>query len=72
MSQSTDILGTNVTELERDLLDVYERLKRLAGRSDAPPCVRANARFALAVVWQSVNDLDLAKDSPGELDELGV
>ena len=54
-----DLLGRPIDEMEREVLVVYEGLKRLARRSDAPPCLTQNARFALASVWQIVNDLDL-------------
>lgn len=45
------------TETERVVLQVYEQLKILA--TDSSPCVRYNARRALAAVWQIVNDLGL-------------
>ncbi|MDP2727015.1 MAG: hypothetical protein Q8P59_05690 [Dehalococcoidia bacterium] len=41
-------------------LEVYQSLKALASDAQAPPCVVANARKALASVWQIVNDLGLA------------
>jgi hypothetical protein len=54
-----DLLGNPLTELEREVWDLYERLKRLAVRPDAPPCVERNAKKALACLWQVVNDLHL-------------
>lgn len=48
---------------------VYETLKELAGDPQAPPCVTANARKALASVWQIVNDLGLSFE---QLYEYGV
>lgn len=59
MSEKTDLLGNPMTELEKETLDLYERLKALAAREDAPPCVSRNAKKALACLWQAVNDLDL-------------
>ena len=64
-----DLLGRPLDDIEREVLDVYERLKTLAGRSDTAPCVASNARFALASVWQIVNDLNLKHE---QLDDLGV
>ena len=55
----TDLLGTALTEDERELLTVYEALKRLAAKDDLPPCAARNVRKALAAMWQATNDLDL-------------
>ncbi len=44
---------------ELKALEVYQSLKTLAADPEAPPCVAANARKALASVWQIVNDLGL-------------
>ncbi|HZU04092.1 MAG TPA: hypothetical protein VFA10_30800 [Ktedonobacteraceae bacterium] len=55
----TDLLGKALTEQERELLQVYETLKKLAAQSDLPPCAGRNVRRALAAMWQVTNDLDL-------------
>jgi hypothetical protein len=55
----TDLLGHPLTDLERELMRVYESLKKLAAAPDAPPCVQQNVRKALACVWQATHDLDL-------------
>jgi hypothetical protein len=55
----TDLLGTALTEDERELLGAYEALKRLAAKDDLPPCAARNVRKALAAMWQATNDLDL-------------
>jgi hypothetical protein len=54
-----DVLGTALSEDERELLAVYEALKRLAANDDLPPCAARNVRKALAAMWQVTNDLDL-------------
>jgi len=64
-----DLLGQKTTDVEREVLRVYEDLKRLAVRDDAPPCVQRNAKKALACLWQAVNDLDLTFE---QLRDLGV
>lgn len=64
-----DILGNPTTDVEKQVLKVYEDLKALAARTDVPPCVARNARKALACMWQPVNDLNLAYE---HLYELGV
>lgn len=64
-----DLLGRPLTDVDREVLEIYSRLKQLAGRPGTPPCVGANARQALALLWQVVNDLDLEHE---QLDHLGV
>lgn len=56
---TTDLLGAPTTEIEGQVLDVYEALKALAARDDLPPCAARNVRKALAALWQATNDLDL-------------
>ena len=64
-----DILGQPLTDAERQLTDVYERLKQLAAREDLAPCAQHNVRKALACLWQVTNDLDLQFE---QLYDLGV
>ena len=59
--------GTQITETEIQVLEVYEALKELS--TDEAPCVAKNAQRALAVVWQIVNDLGLEFE---QLYEYGV
>lgn len=59
VENGTDLLGTPLTEDERDLLNVYNALKELAARDDLPPCAARNVRKALSCMWQATNDLDL-------------
>jgi hypothetical protein len=54
-----DLLGHPVTAAERELLDLYERLKHVASRDDLAPCAQQNVRKALACLWQATNDLNL-------------
>ncbi|HKP53884.1 MAG TPA: hypothetical protein VJ183_14685 [Chloroflexia bacterium] len=56
---NTDILGNPLTAQERELLDVYNALKKLAAQDDLPPCAARNVRRALSAMWQATNDLDL-------------
>ena len=65
----TDLLGQTMTEQEQDLLQVYEALKRLAGRDDLPPCAERNVKRALSSMWQATNDLGLQYE---QLYEYGV
>lgn len=56
---TNDLLGRPMSNLERELMSVYESLKKLAATPDAPPCVQQNVRKALACLWQATHDLDL-------------
>ncbi|HEV8194963.1 MAG TPA: hypothetical protein VGP82_26225 [Ktedonobacterales bacterium] len=66
---TTDLLGTEATEVEERVFDVYQSLKALASRGDLPPCAAHNVRKALAALWQATNDLDLQFE---QLYDLGV
>lgn len=66
---NTDILGNTLTLQEREILDVYEALKKLAAQDDLPPCAARNVRRALSAMWQATNDLDLQFE---QLYEYGV
>ncbi|HLZ81912.1 MAG TPA: hypothetical protein VKP04_09785 [Ktedonobacteraceae bacterium] len=65
----TDLLGKVLTDQERELLNVYEALKKLAAQEDLPPCAARNVRRALMSMWQATNDLDLQFE---QLYEFGV
>ncbi len=65
----TDLLGKALTDQERELLNVYEALKKLAAQEDLPPCAARNVRRALVSMWQATNDLDLQFE---QLYEFGV
>jgi hypothetical protein len=66
---NTDLLGKPLTEQERELLDVYQALKRLAAEDALPPCAARNVQRALSAMWQATNDLDLQFE---QLYDLGV
>ena len=65
----TDLLGRPLSEEERELLNVYQALKKLAARTDLPPCADRNVRQALSALWQATNDLNLQFE---QLYDLGV
>ncbi len=68
MSETT-LLGEPLTELEQRIKSVYDELKSLAARDDAPPCVAANIKQALAALWVAVNDLGIDYE---QIYDLGV
>ena len=61
----TDILGRPLEDHERELLEIYERLKKLSADDSLPPCATANARQAMVMLWNACNDLDLVYEEPG-------
>ncbi len=69
MNDSHDLIGTPTTVVERELLDVFARLRTIARREDLAPCAASNVKFALAAVFQAVNDLGLVFEPT---DDVGV
>ncbi len=60
MSESATMLGDEpLTEVEREVLGIYQSLKDLLKRGDLPPCVSFSAKQALAAIFPAVNDLGL-------------
>ena len=60
-----DLLGKSLDADERELLDLYGRLRALAARDDLAPCVTANVKQAMVMLWNVCVDLDLLFDEPG-------
>lgn len=60
-----DLLGRPLEAHERELLDLYVRLKALSARDDLPPCAVMNARQAMVMLWNACVDLDLLFEEPG-------
>jgi hypothetical protein len=59
-----DLLGRPASELDHELLAIYERVKALRQHPDAAPCVVANLEEATVALWNAVNDLLLVHDEP--------
>ncbi len=55
-----DLLGRPLSEVEAQVLSLYENTKSLLSRTDLAPLVEANLRQSLASLWQIVNDMGLA------------
>jgi hypothetical protein len=51
--------AVELNEVENKVLAVYDGLKDLLQRDDAPPCVTFAARHALATLYPAVNALGL-------------
>ena len=64
-NEATDLLGNALSADERELVDIYTRLKTLSGRDDLPPVATANAKQAMVLMWNACNDLALICEEPG-------
>lgn len=62
---NTDLLGQEMTADERELLELYGRLKTLSAREDLAPCALMNVRQAMVMMWNACNDLELLFEEPG-------
>ncbi len=62
---NTDLLGRPLTADDRELLDLYARLKTLSARQDLPPVASANVKQAMVLLWNACNDLALIYEEPG-------
>ena len=63
--EATDLLGNALSTDERELVDIYTRLKTLSQRDDLPPVVTANVKQAMVLMWNACNDLALICEEPG-------
>lgn len=62
---NTDLLGRPLTTDDRELLDLYTRLRTLSARTDLPPVATANVKQAMVLLWNACNDLALMYEEPG-------
>ncbi|MBL8731264.1 MAG: hypothetical protein JNN13_02715 [Planctomycetes bacterium] len=60
-----DLLGNPLSADELELVELYRRLQRLAGRTDLPPVATANVKQAMVMLWNACNDLALIGEEPG-------
>ena len=65
MNNQTDLLGNALSPDDRELLDLYGRLKVLSARTDLPPVTTANVKQAMVLLWNACNDLALIAEEPG-------
>lgn len=62
---NTDLLGRPLSADDRELLDLYARLRTLSAREDLPRVVTANCKQAMVMLWNACNDLALLYEEPG-------
>jgi hypothetical protein len=65
MDPTKDLLGNALSKDERELLELYGRLKALGVRTDLPPVVTANVKQAMVMLWNACNDLAILCEEPG-------
>ncbi len=63
--QTTDLLGKELTDDEKELLDLYARLKTMSAREDLAPCALMNVRQAMVMLWNASTNLELIYEEPG-------
>ena len=64
-NEATDLLGNALSSDDRELADIYTRLKAISQREDLPPVATANAKQAMVMMWNACNDLALICEEPG-------
>ena len=64
-NEAKDLLGNVLSADERELVDIYSRLKTLSQRSDLMPVATANVKQAMVLMWNACNDLALICEEPG-------
>ena len=60
-----DLLGKKLTADEKELLDLYTKLKVMSAREDLAPCALMNVRQAMVMLWNACTDLELIYEEPG-------
>jgi len=63
-NEPKDLLGNALSHDERELVDLYTRLKTLSQRDDLPPVATANVKQAMVLMWNACNDLALICEEP--------
>ncbi|MEZ6036239.1 MAG: hypothetical protein R3F29_02080 [Planctomycetota bacterium] len=64
-NEAKDLLGNVLTADERELLELYTRLKAMSARDDLPPVATANVKQAMVMLWNACNDLAIVHEEPG-------
>jgi hypothetical protein len=63
-TSTTDLLGRELTDDEKEMLFLYDKLKAMSAREDLPPCALMNLRQAMVMLWNVCADLDLLYEEP--------
>ncbi len=61
-----DLVGRDMTPVERKILKAYDGLLTLLKEPDLPPTAVANLKEAAATLWVLVNELGLRADRPDD------
>lgn len=61
-----DLVGREMTPVERKILKTYDTLLALLSEPDLPPTAVANLKEAAATMWVLVNELGLRAKRPDD------
>ena len=61
---TTDLLGKKLTDDEKEILQLYQKLKELSARNDLPPAVLMNVKQAMVMMWNACLSQDLIYEEP--------
>ncbi|MHC4514859.1 MAG: hypothetical protein ACYTGW_17515 [Planctomycetota bacterium] len=62
---TTDLLGTELSADEQEILALYQKLKELSARPNLPPAVLMNVKQAMVMMWNACLSQDLMFEEPG-------
>lgn len=62
---TTDLLGKKLSADEKEILELYQKLKELSARNDLPPAVLMNVRQAMVMMWNACLSQNLVYEEPG-------
>jgi hypothetical protein len=62
-----DVIGREMTPVERRILKAYDAIVALLEEPDLAPTVVANLKDAAATMWVLVNELGLPRERPDDL-----
>lgn len=61
---TTDLLGKELNADEKEILELYQKLKELSARTDLPPAVLMNVKQAMVMMWNACLSQDLIYEEP--------
>jgi hypothetical protein len=64
-TETKDLLGKDLSDNEKELLELYHRLKEMSSREDLAPAALMNVRQAMVMLWNACTDLHLLYEEPG-------
>jgi len=62
--ERTDLLGKKLSADEKEILELYQKLKDLSATGDLPPAVLMNVKQAMVIMWNACRSQDLISEEP--------